>query len=320
MSKPGLLITIDTEEDNAWGPPRADPTRNAAVLPRFQALCEAHGLRPTYLTDYPMAASPVFRDFGSDVLRRRAGEIGMHLHAWNTPPRIPLTADDGLYHPYLIEYPEVLMREKIARMTDVLECAFGVKMVSHRAGRWSLNAAYVRLLIDFGYRVDCSVTPHVSWRRAPGDPLQHGGTDFSRFPEEPYFVDPADISRAGASPLLELPVTIAAARHAQPALRLLNRFFPPVHWLRPNGRNQQALLALVDRQLARGAHHLEFILHSSELMPGGSPTFADEDAIECLYDDLEALFAYASQRCRPLTLAEFHQDYVQRADANRLMA
>ena len=36
-----------------------------------------------------------------------------------------------------------------------------------------------------------------------------------------------------------------------------------------------------------------FMLHSSELMPGGSPTFRDEGAIEHLYRELNAIFARA---------------------------
>ena len=57
---------------------------------------------------------------------------------------------------------------------------------------------------------------------------------------------------------------------------------------------------------AGGAAHLEFVLHSSELMPGGSPSFPDASAIERLYDDLEGLFETLSLRCRGVTLQEFH--------------
>ena len=39
-----------------------------------------------------------------------------------------------------------------------------------------------------------------------------------------------------------------------------------------------------------------FMLHSSEMMPGGSPSFPNEDSIERLYECIERLFAYA-KRC-----------------------
>ena len=110
-----------------------------------------------------MACCPEFVAFARDVLRRNTGEIGMHLHAWNSPPIEPLTDDDDRYHSYLIEYPAPVMERKIAFMTALLQDTFDSAIVSHRAGRWAFDATYARLLIKFGYQVDCSVTPNVSW-------------------------------------------------------------------------------------------------------------------------------------------------------------
>src|SRR5438874_10631060 len=112
MAVPAFLITIDTEGDNLWAKPRTVTTQNAQYLPRFQALCEEYALRPTYLTNWEMANCETFREFGKDVLARDAAEIGMHLHAWNSPPIIPLTADDDAHAPYLIDYPEDQIRQK----------------------------------------------------------------------------------------------------------------------------------------------------------------------------------------------------------------
>jgi hypothetical protein len=55
-----------------------------------------------------------------------------------------------------------------------------------------------------------------------------------------------------------------------------------------------------------GALHTEFTLHSSELMPGGSPSFRNSMDIERLYEDLEILFEELSTWCRGMTLKEFH--------------
>ena len=38
-----------------------------------------------------------------------------------------------------------------------------------------------------------------------------------------------------------------------------------------------------------------FMLHSSEMMPGGSPSFPDGKSIEALYQCIEKLFCYAKQ-------------------------
>jgi len=326
-SRPAFLITVDTEGDDLWARPRAITTRNAAYLPRFQALCERHGLRPTYLVTYEMVHSGAFREFAHDLLRRNAGEIGMHLHAWNTPPLVPLTPDDLRHQPYLVEYPEPVMAEKVRVLTELLEDTFGVKMQSHRAGRWGFNETYAQLLIRHGYLVDCSVTPHVSWRRHAGDPAGSGGPDYTDFPEEPYFVDPEDIRRDGSSPLLEVPVTIVssglpALRLLRPLLtrtssgrRLLRRLLPEVYWLRPDRRNLPHMLRIVQRALEEGRAHLEFIVHSSELMPGGSPLFPTETHIERLYADLEALFDLVHRTCHAATLAEFYAEFAVRRSA-----
>ena len=121
---PRFLLTIDTEGDNLWSAPTQITTRNAAFLPRFQTLCERFGFLPTYLTNYEMAIDQAFQGFARDGLRRQALEIGMHLHAWNSPPLVPLTDNDDKYMPFLIEYPEAQMRDKIAFMTDLLQETF----------------------------------------------------------------------------------------------------------------------------------------------------------------------------------------------------
>lgn len=314
MSKPAFLITIDTEGDNLWQNHDVISTENARYLPRFQQLCEKYGFKPVYLTNYEMAVDPVYIEFARDVIARGTGEVGMHLHAWNSPPLAPLTADDWRHKPYLIEYPQEMIRQKVDFMTDLLEETFQTKMVSHRAGRWAFNAFYARLLVERGYRVDCSVTPRVNWRTAKGDPAGQGGTDYRNFPAQAYFLDENDISRPGNSALLEVPMSIQYKHSA-----LMNAFkqgydrlrgkvrSPSVHWLRPMGRNVENMKRVVEQTLAQGNDYVEYMLHSSEYMPGGSPTFKTEADIERLYADLEQLFQWLQPRVSGMTLAEYYE-------------
>jgi hypothetical protein len=317
MVRPAFLVTIDTEGDNIWSRPRVVETRNAAALPRFQAICERYAIRPTYLTTWEMAQSPIFRDFGRDLLARGAGEIGMHLHAWNSPPERPLTQDDLIHLPYLIEYPEPVMREKVRTLTDTLEDIFGTELVSHRAGRWALNRHYARILVEEGYSVDCSVTPHVSWSTHRGAPNGHGGTDYSLFPETAYHIDPDDIARPGRpGGLVEIPMTILrhgpglVERLAHAGNRLLTglgrspRRMGRPRWLRPNGRNRVEMLEVLQVARNQGRDYVEFMLHSSEFL-AGSPNFPTTASIESLFDDLETLFAAASTHFAGATLAEY---------------
>jgi len=339
MSLPCFLITIDTEGDNAWAKPRIASTRNAAFLDRFQQLCDAYALKPTYLVNYEMARCPTFRAFGRHVLHEGTGEIGMHLHAWDTPPVLSLTSDDLRHQPYLIEYPVEVMREKVQTMTATLEDTFGVKMISHRSGRWSFDETYASLLVEEGYGVDCSVTPLISWAGTPGSPSGTGGTDYRGFPRYPYWMDLSDISAPGDSPLLEVPVTVLPGEPgmfrttaealaklpptlqaaAKPVRVILNRVAPPIRWLRPNGRNLRHLLQIVDHVLAEKRPYAEFMLHSSEFMPDGSPTFRSESDIEKLFADMETLFKEVKGGFRGVTLGEFYQE-MRREREGRVLA
>ena len=314
MGKPAFIITIDTEGDNLWQNHQEITTENTHFLPRFQQLCEKYAFRPTWLTNYEMAMDPAYIEFARDVIARDAGEIGMHLHAWNNPPEYDLTGDDWRYKPYLIEYPAAAIREKVHLMTKLLEDRLQVKMLSHRAGRWAFNEYYAQLLIELGYQVDCSVTPRVNWQFSPGDPQGNGGTDYRHFPDRAYFIDPDDISRRGHSGLLEVPMSIQykhspivnSLKQGWDRLRGKSRS-PSVNWLRPSGGNLAKMIGVVDKTLATGSNYVEFMLHSSEFMPGGSPTFVTAADIERLYEELEQLFAYIESRCCGMTLAEYYQ-------------
>lgn len=308
MQPRAFLVTVDTEGDNLWARPTTITTRNAAYLPRFQSLCEKYRLKPTYFTNWEMSQSPGFVELAKDVISREVAEIGMHLHAWNSPPIAPLTSNDAHFQPYLIEYPPDQMREKVKVMTGRLADVFGRRPTSHRAGRWGFDHKYAGVLIENGYTADCSVTPHVNWRFCKGDPAKAGGSDYTYFPESPYFLDPADIARPGDSPLLELPVTVIhTRRYPSPVeklrdglagsflgTRIMRKAFPNSAWLMPTGSNGPELLRVLEAVRRENRPYAQFVIHSSELMPGGSPKLPDERAIERLYEHIETLFATAS--------------------------
>ena len=318
---PTFLVTIDTEGDNLWGRPRTVTTRNARHLRRFQHLCEAFGLRPTWLTNYEMARCPEFLAFGREVVRRGSGEIGMHLHAWNSPPLRALTPDDMSAQPFLTEYPGEVVEAKVAYMAQLLREQFECEIVSHRGGRWALDATCAQALVRQGIRVDCSVTPGVRWVRRPAAFERRPDAavvDYRGFPTQPYEMDLSHPQRAGSSPLLEVPMTVVPSRlyrhlpqaYAVPLIRRWSWAWQPQHhWLYPDGRNLQAMLGIVKQALAQRWPHLEMVLHSSELMPGGSPTFADEQAIEGLYGDLQVLFRSIAPHFRGMTLGEFARQW-----------
>jgi hypothetical protein len=87
--------------------------------------------------------------------------------------------------------------------------------------------------------------------------------------------------------------------------RLAGRFYPRAQWLRPNGYNLKNMLRVLDLARRQERPFVEFMLHSSEFMPGGSPVFPTTESIERLYGDLEELMRRAAREYRGATLSEF---------------
>jgi len=183
-----------------------------------------------------------------------------------------------------------------------------------------LNTTYAAALARHGYLVDCSVTPHVSWAKVKGHPNGHGGSDYRRFTTLPYMLDLSDISKPGQSNILELPASIIRSQLHQLApmayeIPLLRRWGwqsrPAQLWLYPDGTNLRHMLTVVEEALRHNKPYIEFVLHSSELMPGGSPLFPDANSIEHLYRDLQVLFSVIASSFRGRTLSEFRQVWLE---------
>lgn len=303
-----LLITIDTEADDQWDPVRRLElgVRNVATLPRFQALCERYGFRPTYLTTWQVATQPSSAETLGQLARAGRCELGTHLHAWSTPPYERDLADEMRDPFYAYEVPPERMRAKLQSVHDAVTRCAGAPPTSYRAGRWGMDVVQVRALAELGYRIDSSVTPGVSWAGHPGRAGGAGGPDYRTAPSRPFALDERVFPRPGSSPVLELPVTIA-----RPLGRLLERVppvasrFPPwrrlertlTRWVRPTRRSRAASLALTVSLLERAGHDaIVFVLHSSELAPGTSPIFPTERDHRRLFHVLEAFFAWLAKR------------------------
>ena len=314
MKKKVLLISIDTEGDDLWNwrPGKEITTQNTAYIRRFQELCDTYGFRPTYLTNYEMAADDHFVQFAKETLQYGGCEIGMHLHAWNQPPQYELPErDDGIKSgcPYLIEYPDDVMEQKIAHITQFLEERFGTRPIVHRAGRWATDSRYFSLLQKYGYLADCSVTPGMDWGTSAGFTNGSGGTDYTQFPSTPYTIPSTSILEIPVSIMKDHRIKIGNCKNIK---HVLGSCYKAVKgyghlWLRPNGKNLQDMLYLADRVYKSKSEYLMFMLHSSELMPGGSWVFDNEEKIEKLYADLKTLFAYISRNYMGMTIGNYAQ-------------
>ncbi len=308
-----FIITIDTEGDNLWKHRLGHTitTKNTRYIPRFQDLCNRFNFKPVYLTNYEMAQDDYFVAFAQEALVKEICEIGLHIHAWNTPPCYVLKqgfTDYGL--PYLIEYPSSIMREKTGTMINLLRSKFKTDIISHRSGRWTMDQDYFDMLIEYGLKVDCSVTPHISWKSAKGFSVGSKGCDYTKSHEEPFTV----VHNNQQDTLLEIPLTVRILRQFVSKKTnpysfisvLKNGLIGRPVLLRPDGHNLKDMLALIEYLQYSDSEYLMFMLHSSELMPGGSPAFKTPESIECLYADLEIIFTQIAQNFTGITLKEYY--------------
>jgi hypothetical protein len=318
-----VVITVDTEADGAWSQPERVTVDNLQALPRFQALCDRYGMRPTYLCTYEVARADAFAPL---IDWQRAGrcEVGAHLHPWTNPPfttRDALDLDRNEYPGYPSELPLDHFSAKLRVLGNAITERTGVPPTSYRAGRWGFCKEHIPVLVEHGYLVDCSVTPLVD--RRPYKGVREGGPDFRRAPVTPYRLAVDDICAPGDSKLWEVPVTVvypratmrrsALARRAWGALKrvrgsgLLNRALglEPM-WFRPYpAMNARKLLHVYRVARELGLPVLEMMFHSSELLAGASESFPDARSIERVFAMLEGTMAQlASDGCRGVTLTD----------------
>lgn len=314
-----LIVTVDTEADNQWEAGRPLSLENLRCLPAFQELCRHYAIRPTYLITMEVAEhSEVIRPLRAWVEHGEA-EVGAHLHPWTTPPFEDTAGQrfNDPRHVFPSQLPPLLLTVKLETLTRRIARAMGRRPTSFRAGRFGMHGPLAGLLAEQGYAVDSSVTPGLSWHRL-------GGPDFTTAPPYPYHPDARDICRPGKLGLWEIPLTMVHTRavirrwpalarwygrqNVSPLGRLMRLTWPGQQplWLRPSPRGGLRRLMQVWAAAERlGLPFGVLMLHSSELMPGGSPYWRTPAAVERLMGQLEGFFQILHERGVPAcTLTE----------------
>ena len=291
-----FFITIDTEGDNLWANPKNITTENLKFLPRFQSICEKYNFYPIYLTNWECSNDKIFVKIFKELQNEGKCEIGMHLHAWNNPPIIK-SKNTKNKQPFLIEFNKKTISAKIDNITKKLEDEFEMNLVSHRAGRWAINEIYLSILTEFNYSLDCSYTPYINWSEMSDD-YKNAGVNYSHIKNMIYeFSENNKKIKLLPTTIIKNPIFYNYKRFL-PNFKMSDKILGKLHskniWLRPNKNNLNEMLRLVDYSVTNNFSYLMFILHSSELMPGGSPTFKTKNSIEKLYYDIEILFEHIS--------------------------
>lgn len=300
-----FIITVDTEADNQWQGAGDITLKNIASWPRFQLLCEQYQFLPTYLITYEITQNQEAVELLRSWQDSGRAEIGAHLHPWTSPP---FTSADK-YQRYPSELSDKELGAKLEALTGAITEQFGRSPTSYRAGRWGFDGRQVGRLRRLGYFVDCSVTPKVSWRSQLGLPFGSGGPDFRRAPVRPYYLSPEDICSPGAGGLLELPMTILSVapwvkegaamekRIMSQSKSLLKKFLVKLYlqkkWLRIfPASGSEDWPKIYQAACRNNLPVLQFMIHSSELALGASPDSKNQAALDHIYGQLGAMFAY----------------------------
>jgi hypothetical protein len=296
MSQPlYLIITIDVEEEGLFSgnyPCSGSGVANVAELNRLEFVHREFGFPLTLLATYPVARDPAAREVLAAWQQQRGAEIGVHLHPWNTPPFTDLPDPEPIATAKL---PLALVEAKLKTLVDCLTEGFQEPPRSFRMGRFDWSPGLLQLLPGCGLRVDASMVP-LTFK---GDGRQNFLT-----PPDPFWVE------APASPgsgLLEAPVTMvpvwkgsAKAVHRLASLlpgkagkALLSRYrFVGAAGIHPSWFPQVSMRLAASLHKRRGGRVLTLFLHSSELLPGGSPDFPDAAAVDRLVAKLRGFLAW----------------------------
>ncbi len=292
-----FILTVDTEEEFDWLEPLARENQKVEALPalaKFQAFCEEHGVVPVYLTDYPVANTPLAGEMLRAAIAAGKAEIGVQLHPWVNPPFDEEVSD---FNSFAGNLPPELERAKFMALRDLIEQTFGAAPRIFRCGRYGAGAHTADFLIEGGIAIDTSV-------RASFDYSTGGGPNYRDHPLAPYWLD-------RKASLLELPLTTT---YWGP-LRQLGPWLYPRLWrvpqlrgllshlglleripLTPEGVSAEEAIRGIDMALDLGLPVLVLSFHSPSLAPGNTPYVRSEADLEAFYQWWREVLGYLAAR------------------------
>lgn len=311
---PQLLVIVDTEEEFDWNAPFDRASTGVQSIRRQSHLREiyrGYGVRPTYVTDYPVASQPD----GYEPLRelQDSGEclIGAHLQPW---VNLPDEEEINEYNSYPGNLPPGLERRKLEVLTETIAKNFGQRPIIYKAGRYGLGPETYRTLSQLGYQVDLSPVPYYNLRAAHGP-------DFTNIRPNPYW-----IGEVGG--LLSIPLTRdffgPLAAFGPPLDGYLDRPLPRRLFMRgilsrmgllerstltPEGVTVEEYTNLVENLIRRGHRIFSLTYHSPSLEPGHTPYVRTEADLVTFIRSIETFLhtfmnRFGGQPTDPLSLRQ----------------
>ncbi len=309
-----LAITVDVEEEGLFrGKYEQVPlgVANVRELSKLDFIPREFGFPLTLLVTYAVAKDKRACEVLASWRERNGAEIGAHLHPWNTPPfnNRPGSAEGGGE-----SRGNLLLREKLVYLRGAIRDGLGVAPRSFRMGRFEVSPTILTLLREQKFQVDSSVVPLRQ---------EIGGPDQFLSPPDPYWIQPSDLPEP---PLLEVPLTSVPLWIRGPALIYrLSKFLPAGQgeWLRRifsyvgAAGPQPTMFPLASMchgtrlHRRRGGRVITLYLHSSELLPGASPQFPNEAAVQRLLRKLRRFLTWLVQT-GPVTGVTLSRLYMKR--------
>jgi hypothetical protein len=252
---------------------------------RLQIVARKYGFKPTWLVGvgalrHPAALEPLAR-----WQRDGEAEVGVLLEPGLVPPLVDL-GEEGR-RPFLTDFPEKVMEEKLTWFTEALGTSLGRRPVAIRLARPSVDDRYYSLLSKLGYKVDLSVVPHA----------KIDTSDFSAYSEKAYltpqgiFEVPRTVRRHKHSPFIEDLLLLPGV-----AGEFTRRFFPTLRCYRLRRGNRHNLRVLTVEGLKSGPGHLDLRIAAGDWKRG-----------DVLLRDLQRVLASVQTKAAGLSAEEFLQ-------------
>jgi hypothetical protein len=292
-----FMLFVDTEEEFDWDRPLQRTGHGVTVLggmARGQRYFAQAGVKPVYVTDFPVIDSDAAADMMGRWLADGEADIGAHLHPWVNPPHVETVSARNSYVGFL---PEDTERAKLEALCRRIAERFGARPLAYRAGRYGVGLNSARLLEEAGFRLDSSV-------RSRFDYSHQYGPDFQGLPQNPYWAGPG-------RGLMELPLSTAFTglmRGAGERLYRTTRTLGPLAGamaragilsrvpLTPEGVPVTDAIAAIDALIGEGVRVLNFSFHSPTLEPGHTPYVRSEADRTVFYAWWDAVLAHLARR------------------------
>lgn len=292
-----FMLFVDTEEEFDWTAPFSRTGHGVTALAgmaRGQSFFAAAGVKPVYVTDYPVIDSDAAADMMGRWLADGAADIGAHLHPWVNPPHVEEVNAANSYVGFL---PEAVERAKLEALCRRIAERFGRRPIAYRAGRYGVGPNSARLLEEAGFRLDSSVRSRFDYSG------QHG-PDFQGLPLHPYWAGPGrglvelplstafvGLLRGGGERLYRATQGMGPVAGAMARAGMLSRV--P---LTPEGISATDAIRAIDALIEEGVRLLNFSFHSPTLEPGHTPYVRDRADLTAFYRWWDAVLGHLARR------------------------